>query len=578
LAAGDGEVRVSFSPREPLLAFSVVTGFKSPSPQHSIHLWNETTKQIVAQFALGGECMGLAFSDDGQNLVTYAGDPGNQITLWRIPTASKLVSYPVSPFNQMGTIAGTHFAMMCDMSVAVIAPDDTIHVIDLSTGEERWKAQAADELVKALAMSPDGKIIASGAGFAESAIRIWDMATGREITRLQDHRAWIGALAFWPDGKTLASVSADQTIRLWDLTDVTNIPPPRTLCGHSLEVWRLGLLPDSRTLVSGCKDGSICLWDTSTIQHEQMPIILPANVATWQFDPDNRSVLVLDSEGHLIRWKGPDFQDKEWLMDIGTGPGLSGLISRDGKQVAAGSANGTIRLWSLQDRRLLHESAISTGQVVPLEFTAQGDKLAVFHTNDSSVHEWDLITWQETCLWQGAAYQRPCVAFSKDGRWSLVVGWDGASSLRDIVTGRQTNQQLDVREADNATLSPDGRFLAVASSLGYFRLWETDTLKKSMTGRGFLMGVHSVAFSPDGKRLLTGSVASEAVKLWDVASCQELLTLEGQGSLFLPSAFSRDGNVIGSLNRRGDLHLWRAPSWAEIEAAEKSIERLHLTQ
>ncbi|MHC4521328.1 MAG: WD40 repeat domain-containing serine/threonine protein kinase, partial [Planctomycetota bacterium] len=298
LAAGDGSVRVVFSPCEPLLAFSVVTGFQTPSPQHSIRLWNGKTRQIVAQFAPDGECMGLAFSNDGQILITYAGDPANQITLWRVPTASKLASYPVSAFDQMETIAGTHFAMARDMSVAAVAPDDMIHVIDLSTGEERWAAQAADESVKALAMSSDGMIMASGAGFSESAIRLWDAAAGREITRLQSHRAWVGALAFWPDGKTLASASADQTIRLWDLTDVTNVPPPRVLRGHSLEVWRLALLPDSRTVVSGCKDGSVCLWDTARIQHEQMPIILPAKVATWQFAPDHKSVLVQDSEGH----------------------------------------------------------------------------------------------------------------------------------------------------------------------------------------------------------------------------------------------------------------------------------------
>jgi WD40 repeat protein len=524
--------------------------------------------------------MGLAFSDDGQTLVTYTGEPANQVTLWRVPTASKVVGYAISAFDQMGTIAGTHFAVARDMSVAAVAPDDTIRVVDLSSGEERWAAKAADESVKAIAMSPDGELIASGAGFADSAIRLWDAATGKEITRLQGHRAWVSALAFWPDAKILISASADQTIRLWDLTDVTNIPPSRVLRGHSLEVWRLALLPDSRTVVSGCKDGSVCLWDTAKIQHEQMPITLPVKVATWRFAPDSRSVLALDFDGHLIRWTGINFRHSEWLMDIGTGPehDLSRLISRDGSCVAAGSASGTLKLWSVQGRRLLHESAVSTGPVVPLKFTTQGEKLAVLHKDDSSVHEWDLTTWQETLLWQGAAYQRPCVVYSPETRWSLVVGWDGASSLRDISGSRQTDLQLGVREVDNATLSPDGGLLAVASSLGYFGLWKTETFQKSVAGGGFLMGVHSVAFSPDGKRLATGSVASEAVKLWDVESCQELLTLVGRGSLFLPTAFSQNGNVIGSLNRQGDLHLWRAPSWGEIETAEEGLGGQHLSQ
>ncbi|MEO6033641.1 MAG: WD40 repeat domain-containing protein, partial [Verrucomicrobiota bacterium] len=83
----------------------------------------------------------------------------------------------------------------------------------------------------------------------------------------------------------------------------------------------------------------------------------------------------------------------------------------------------------------------------------------------------------------------------------------------------------------------------------------------------------SVALSPDGERLVTGSDGKEAIKFWDVQSHEELLTLEGQGSMFSMTAFSSDGAVLGTLNsydsKRSILHLWRAPSWAEIEAAEK---------
>jgi WD40 repeat protein len=58
------------------------------------------------------------------------------------------------------------------------------------------------------------------------------------------------------------------------------------------------------------------------------------------------------------------------------------------------------------------------------------------------------------------------------------------------------------------------------------------------------------------------------VKLWDVDSWQELLTLEGAGSLFDLTSFSPDGNAIGTLSGEGLLNIWRAPSWEEINAAE----------
>ena len=85
---------------------------------------------------------------------------------------------------------------------------------------------------------------------------------------------------------------------------------------------------------------------------------------------------------------------------------------------------------------------------------------------------------------------------------------------------------------------------------------------------GFLMGVNSVAFSADGTRLALGSDGREAVKLWDVASLEEVVTLAAHGSVFISTKFSPDGNVLGSLNASGILYLWRAPSWDEINAAE----------
>ena len=88
------------------------------------------------------------------------------------------------------------------------------------------------------------------------------------------------------------------------------------------------------------------------------------------------------------------------------------------------------------------------------------------------------------------------------------------------------------------------------------------------------MGVHSAAFSPDGARLALGGNGAEAIKVYDVGSHLELVALEGRGSVFVAaSGFSPDGSLLGSMNARGVLHLWRAPSWAEIEATENTAEK-----
>ena len=59
------------------------------------------------------------------------------------------------------------------------------------------------------------------------------------------------------------------------------------------------------------------------------------------------------------------------------------------------------------------------------------------------------------------------------------------------------------------------------------------------------------------------------MKLWDMDSLQELLTLPAREEIFMTTEFSPDGNVLGAMHYKAGLHLWRAPSWAEIEALEK---------
>jgi len=159
---------------------------------------------------------------------------------------------------------------------------------------------------------------------------------------------------------------------------------------------------------------------------------------------------------------------------------------------------------------------------------------------------------------------------SPDERLAIGVGWEGDISCRNLPGKSTTNLPLEARECHGTiAFSPDGERFAIASSLGYARVWRTAIWREEATLRGFLNGVQSVVYSPDGQRLATGgSNPDDTVKLWDVDSWQELLTLEATGHSFHITAFSPDGNAIGTLSADGFLHVWQAPSWAKILAAE----------
>ena len=104
--------------------------------------------------------------------------------------------------------------------------------------------------------------------------------------------------------------------------------------------------------------------------------------------------------------------------------------------------------------------------------------------------------------------------------------------------------------------------IAASDTSGMVWLWDVATLQPVATLKGFLLGAHSVAFSPDGRRLAAGSNGQEAVKLWDVETRQEVLTLSGEGSLFSGLSFSSDGRylmkLIGNLERAAALAAAKA--------------------
>jgi len=123
-------------------------------------------------------------------------------------------------------------------------------------------------------------------------------------------------------------------------------------------------------------------------------------------------------------------------------------------------------------------------------------------------------------------------------------------------------------ESTAANFSPDGKLFAVASDLGYARVWNTATWQQIATLGGVLQGVNSASFSADGKRLVVASNGNEAVKLYDTESWQDVFTLGASGTGFKGAMFSPDGNTIVWGNNTGDLFTWRAPSWEEIAASE----------
>lgn len=232
-------------------------------------------------------------------------------------------------------------------------------------------------------------------------------------------------------------------------------------------------------------------------------------------------------------------------------------FSSDGRLLASGGVDRTVKIWEVSTRKLQRTLTGHKNYVVAVAFSPDGDLLASGST-DNTIKIWDVSSGSLLQTLDGDALGNSvlCVAFSPDGRllaagrWGKVVElWDRATwSLKQTLTGH---------EAPVATVafSPDRRLLASGSEDKTIRLWDaaSGALVKTLTGHEDR--VLSVAFSPDGRVLASGS-ADSTIRLWDVDSGTERLSLRGHAGWVRSVAFSTDGRWLASGGHDMTVRIW----------------------
>jgi serine/threonine protein kinase/WD40 repeat protein len=443
-----------------------------------------------------------------------------------------------------------------------------LQVLETHDGTERYTIKTADGYATSVMFSPDSSTVLTGSGFTDSTIRLWDAHSGQASGLLEGHRSYVSDMLFTPDGKRLISSSGDQTIRLWDWT---TRQPAGVLRGHLNEVDGLALAPDGRTLCSRCKDGSIYLWDISKPSRHLGYQTLPSRAESGriEFTPDSRSILAIQLSGNgVVEWDASTLKETRHSSTVSTNN--EGVFFIPGaNQAARFDFHGRLQLWDLRSG-LRSTNYIAATKYFVADFSRNGRCFITGRQDGTNlvVETWDTDTWQR----KGSFITSSKGVLDLIGTSlpnTLAIVKEGGLLFFDATKPNETPRQIECQgDFYDATLSPDGRTLAAAYGEGFVQLWDMATLQPVEKLRGFLLGVHSVAYSPDGKRLAAGSDGQEAVKLWDTETRQEVLTLSGEGSVFFVLKFSPDGRSLLAVNFDGVIHLWSAPSWEEIKAAE----------
>jgi RNA polymerase sigma factor (sigma-70 family) len=203
------------------------------SDNGAVNFWNTTTGDRRAGKAklpvLEATIKSLQFAPDGNSVATIGGD---WVRFWDVATAGEIRRFalPNKPRRQTGfNLLGARVVHSPDGSILAASSerDGLIFLLDAATGRELDRLDGPESAFKALAFSPDGKILATGidtgkrAARRELAILLWDVAARRELARVPAHRAYIRGLAFSSDGRRLVSASEDATALVWDVAALT---------------------------------------------------------------------------------------------------------------------------------------------------------------------------------------------------------------------------------------------------------------------------------------------------------------------------------------------------------------------
>jgi WD40 repeat protein len=401
----------------------------------------------------------VAYSPDGKLLAS--GDQG-EFKLWNADTLERVRTVP-TPAEELGFTpdSRTLFAAWTSGHARAV---HTFARWDVAAGQELPPLSVEVSVQPVAAhhcLSRDGKALFVVAGGRASSVRAYDTATGKDLFPHQGHTAPLNAVAVNPDGRTLASAGEDRLVKLWDLASGRVL---HTLGAHSDAVFGLAFSPDGNRLASGSRDGAVILWDVDSGDELRRLKGHSGSASRLQFSPDGVT-LAAGGEGGLVHlWDAASGQQRDPLS------GHASVVrcvafSPDGKRLASGGEDKTVRL---------HDLAGGS----PRKFTAPAA------VND--------------------------VAFSPDGRTLAAVGDapESAVGLWDLETGEEMTWPGHTGSVRGLAFAPAAPLLASCAEDGTVRLWERtagEPRARTIDLGRFPSGVRAVAFTPDGRYLVTAN-------------------------------------------------------------------------
>lgn len=403
---------------------------------------------------------------------------------------------------------------------------------------------------------------------------------------LEGNTRSITGTAFSPDGQTAITVSADNTLRVWNLANSELI---KTIELDALPL-NVAHSPSENTAIVGMNDGTLHLYALDTGEE----------IRGWKAHDDMVLCVAFISDGKRAVSGGLDRKLNVWEVETGelvrsmTSPGVVMDVSLNaaGTRAVTGTGDITIsgfdpesdqdravRVWSLETGEVLNTFKPGGGFVRAVAFAPDGTWVVGGSRSTSEglrLKIWDLQTRQVRATLYGHTDIISDVQISPDSRLIASASWDRSVRVYDVRTGIQV-QRFEGHDDRilNLSFSPDGQFLLTGTgNIGNnepelqedlefevaARLWDLEIRAESARLVGHTDPVFSVAFSPDGRLAASGSSSfngtSTKVYVWDMATGEPLQFFERHIVAVNELAFSPDGNLLAAGAEDKSVRVW----------------------
>jgi WD40 repeat protein len=492
------------------------------SRDRSIILWKGDTGAEIRRIETGFSVNAVLFSADGAGALA-AGASGF-IYEFDIATGKERRMFP----GRQGSIAT--LARAGD-TLASCGNDGTVCLWDLASGKERRRITASAEPLFALALSADGKRVATAAAGRQS-LRVWHTADGKEISAgPQAHEAKITSLAFSPDGKALVAAGADRRLSLWSAGSgkLLHLRP-----SYGQAVDSLTFAPDGKTFAYVADDRSIRLCQAESGQEDRrFELTGPASFVSLTFANDG--------------------EPQAWTTGIPTAmqPMFNRFVTQN-------------QWYNLYLTDLATNKPVNTFEPNMARFQADPAVMANLIQKGPTAWPWHSGAISSVSVSGDRATLATGSHDNTIGIWRM-----GTGKLLGKMTGHTARLQF-------VAFAGDDRTLVSAADDGTIRLWELATRTEVLASPAPANTVRTLTLSPDGRTLAWASVTEPAIHLWDMTAGKTSRILPGHAHPTTALAFAPDGRTLASGSFDTTILLWklRQPAADKIELTADELEAI----